>query len=216
MSEAITFEKVWQMFQETDRKFQETDRIIKENAAQQKETDRKFQETDRIIKENAAQQKETDRKFQETSRQIKELGRRFGDLGNRLGEFVEGMVKPAAVRLFQQRGIAVHEVHSRTSVTRDNESLEIDLLVVNDTEFVAIECKSRLTSESVEAHLARLAKVKRMLPKYAGMKLYGAVAGIVVDGDARELAEAKGLFVISQSGDSVEIVNPPNFVPKEF
>jgi hypothetical protein len=181
MSEALTFEKVWLMFQETDRKMQETDRIV-----------------------------------QETSKQIRDLGRRFGDLGNRLGEFVEGMVKPAAVRLFQQRGIAVHEVHSRTSVTRDNESLEIDLLVVNDTEFVAIECKSRLTMEAVAAHLSRLAKVKRMLPKYAGMTLYGAVAGIVVDGDARKLAEAKGLFVITQSGDSVEIVNPQDFVPKEF
>jgi hypothetical protein len=202
MSEALTFEKVWQMFQETDLKFQETDQKFQE-------TDRKMQETDRVLQE-------TGRIVQETSKQIKELGRRFGDLGNRLGEFVEGMVKPAAVRLFQQRGIAVHEVHSRTSVTRENESLEIDLLVVNDTEFVAIECKSRLTLEAVEAHLSRLAKVKRMLPKYAGMTLYGAVAGIVVDGDARELAETQGLFVIAQSGDSVEIVNPQNFVPKEF
>ncbi|MDR2258459.1 MAG: hypothetical protein LBE14_04850, partial [Treponema sp.] len=36
----LTFEKVWAMFQETDRKFKETDR-------QFKETDRKFKETDR-------------------------------------------------------------------------------------------------------------------------------------------------------------------------
>jgi hypothetical protein len=35
----LTFEKVWAMFQETDRKMQETDR--------------KIQETDRIVKENA-------------------------------------------------------------------------------------------------------------------------------------------------------------------
>ena len=37
MAEALTFEKVWEMFQETDRKFQETDR-------QMKETDRKIGE----------------------------------------------------------------------------------------------------------------------------------------------------------------------------
>lgn len=181
MAESLTFEKVWQMFQETDRKFQETDR-----------------------------------KIQETDRMVKDLARRFGDLGNRLGEFGEGMVKPAAVRLFQERGIAVHEVHGRTSVTRGQESMEVDFLVVNDTELVAIECKSRLTRDAVEQHLQRLGKLRRLLPKYADMTLYGAVAGIIVDADARELAESQGLFVITQSGDSVIIANPPNFVPTKF
>lgn len=195
MGESLTFEKVWQMFQEVSRKFEETDRKFQE-------TDRKFQETDR--------------QFKETDRRFKELGKRFGDLGNRLGEFVEGMVKPAAVRLFQERGITVNEVHSRTTATRGSETLELDLLVVNDKEFVAIECKSRLTREEVERHLERLSKVKRMLPKYADMTLYGAVAGIVVDADARELAERSGLFVISQTGESVEILNAKDFQPAKF
>jgi hypothetical protein len=44
------------------------------------ETDRRFQETDR--------------KFQETRELLDRLSRRFGDLGNRLGEFVEAMVEP--------------------------------------------------------------------------------------------------------------------------
>jgi hypothetical protein len=34
----LTFEKVWTMFQETDKKFQETDRLIKETRESQKET----------------------------------------------------------------------------------------------------------------------------------------------------------------------------------
>ena len=188
MAETLTFEKVWQMFQETDRKFQETDR--------------KFQETRREI--------------EETSRIVKDLARRFGDLGNRLGEFVEGMVKPAAVRLFQERGIAVHEVHSRTTITRGNDTVEIDLLVVNDTDLVAIECKSRLTLEAVENHITLLGKIKRLQPRYAAMNLYGAVAGIVIDADARQFAEDSGLFVIAQSGESVEILNAPDFAPARF
>jgi hypothetical protein len=202
MPETLTFEKVWQMFQETDRKFQDTDRKFQE-------TDRKFQDTDRKFQE-------TRREIEETSRMVKDLARRFGDLGNRLGEFVEGMVKPAAVRLFQQRGIAVHEVHSRTTITRDGQTIEIDLLVVNDTDLVAIECKSRLTLESVENHIAVLGKIKRLQPRYAAMNLYGAVAGIVIDTNAREFAEKSGLFVIAQSGDGVEIVNAPDFAPARF
>jgi hypothetical protein len=47
---------------------------------------------------------------------------------------------------------------------RGNETLEIDLLVVNDCDIVAIEYKSRLTRDAVERHLARLGCIKRMLP----------------------------------------------------
>jgi hypothetical protein len=55
-AEGLTFEKVWAMFQETDRRF--------------KETDRQF--------------KETDKKIKETDRKIGELGNRFGELAEHL------------------------------------------------------------------------------------------------------------------------------------
>ncbi|MFH0967136.1 MAG: hypothetical protein V1862_05585, partial [Methanobacteriota archaeon] len=68
-TQPLTFEKVWLMFQETDRKFQETQAAL---AEQTKETDRKFQETQTAL---AEQTKETDRKFQETQNQIRETSR---------------------------------------------------------------------------------------------------------------------------------------------
>jgi hypothetical protein len=66
-----------------------------------------------ILKELAQSQQETDR-------QIKSVSKQIGDLGNRLGEFVEYQVRPAVVRLFQERGIDVHEFHPGLSVTRDH------------------------------------------------------------------------------------------------
>jgi len=216
MAETLSFEKVWQMFQETDRKFQEIALQAKETDRKFQETDRKFQETDRKFQEVALQSKATDRKIQETDRIVQNLARRFGDLGNRLGEFVEAMVEPAVVRLFQQRGLDVHEVHSRARARRNGESLEVDLLVVNDGELVAVECKSRLTREAVEQHVGNLERFRRLFPKYGDMVLYGAVAGMVVDEDASELAQQRGLFVLRQSGETVEIVNPQGFEPARF
>ena len=58
-----------------------------------------------------------------------------------MGDFIEDAVRPAAVRLFQSRGIIVHEVQQNVSVQRGEEGLEIDLMLVNDTEAVAVECK---------------------------------------------------------------------------
>lgn len=185
--------------------------LLAELAIQSKETDRKFQETERLLKERS---EETDRKFQETRELLDRLSRRFGDLGNRLGEFVEAMVEPALVDLFRARGLDVSEVHRRVTSRRGGEAIEIDLLVVDGDTAVAVECKSRLTKEEVERHVERMNKFKRLLPKYADMRVHGAVAGMVVDEDAIQAAQAAGLWVLAQSGETVALKNDPGFAPR--
>ncbi|HOW62855.1 MAG TPA: DUF3782 domain-containing protein [Candidatus Contendobacter sp.] len=175
-----------------------------------------FREVAEAQKEIAVAQKETDRKFQETDRQIKQVSKQIGDLGNRLGEFVEGLVKPAVVRLFQSRGIAVHEVHADVSVNRHDEGIQIDLLVVNDAEAVVVEVKSKLTQADVNDHLERLAKFKRMLPRYADVRAMGAFAAMVVPPEVARYAYQHGLFVLAQTGDSVAILNDDRFQPKAW
>ncbi len=76
------------------------------------------------------------------------------------------MVLPAVVRLFQARGMEVHEVYPGVEAKRGGEAKEIDLLVVNDGTLVAVECKSKLTEEHVDEHLQRMEKLKRLLPLY--------------------------------------------------
>lgn len=191
---------IWKLFKETDR-------LTKELIASQKETDLKFQETDRKFQD-------TDRRFKETERFLKDVGKKIGDLGNRLGDFVQEMVKPAVVRIFRERGIAVHEVHSNIYVEREEEAAEIDLLVVNDEEAIAVECKSQLTLDDVNEHLERLAKLKRLLPKYGDVRLMGAVAAIVMTDEVARFAYRKGLFVLAQSGDSIVVRNDAKFSPK--
>ena len=201
-------------FQETDRKFQETDHMFQETDHKFKETDHMFQETDHKFQETDHKFKETDRKFQETDRKIKEVAANIGRLGNRLGEFIEDAVRPAVVRLFRQRGIDVHEVHQNISSQRGDEGVEVDLLVVNEIEIVAVECKSCLSVDDVNEHLERLAKIKRLLPSYADKRVLGAVAAMVIDDHVAQYAYRKGLYVIGQSGDHLEIRNAEDFAAK--
>jgi hypothetical protein len=81
---------------------------------------RLFQETDRRLKEIAEQSgersKEIDRQFKETDRKIKEVTASIRRLGNRLGDFIEYAVRPAAVRLFRERGIEVHDAFQNLSL----------------------------------------------------------------------------------------------------
>ena len=200
---ATTANEVWQLLGELIQSQKETERLLQE---QSQESDRRFQETDR--------------RFRETERVMKEQNKRvdeqLGKLGNRLGEFVEWQVRPAAVRLFQERGIDVNELSADLSVQKGDDGLEIDLLVVNGSEAIAIEVKSKLTKADVDEHLERLDKFKRLLPRYQNLKILGAVAAMVTPSEVASYAYRQGLFVIAQSGDDLVILNDQKFKPKAW
>ena len=182
-------------------------KILKELAQSQQELNQSQQELSQA-------QKETDKQIKETDKQINRVSKQIGELGNRLGEFVEYQVRPAVVRLFQERGIDVHEFHPGLSVTRDHEGLEIDLLVVNDTDAILVEVKSKLTQRDVDEHLQRLAKFKRLMPRFRDVKALGAVAAMVVPDKVASYAYRQGLFVLVQSWENVVILNDAEFIPQ--
>ncbi|CAN2042769.1 hypothetical protein GMMP15_910040 [Candidatus Magnetomoraceae bacterium gMMP-15] len=75
---------------------------------------------------------------------------------------------------------------------------------------------STLSVDNVNDHLERLKKFKHFFPEYINKKVVGAVAGIVVDEGVDRFAYRKGLFIIAQSGKSVEILNDYKFKPKQW
>ncbi|MDP2901575.1 MAG: DUF3782 domain-containing protein [Methylovulum sp.] len=202
-------EEIWTILRETAK-------LQKETKESMKETDRRMQETDRKMQETDRQMQETDRKMQETDKKIKEMSVSIGRLGNKLGDFVEEMVRPAAVRLFRERGIEVHEVHRNIEAQRGGEGIEIDLLVVNDSDVVAIECKSTLSIDDVNAHLARLGHLKKLLPTYTNKRVLGAITGMVIPDQVARYAYSQGLYLIAQSGDHLLIRNDAGFVPRSW
>jgi hypothetical protein len=179
---------------------------MRELIEQSKETDRRMQETDRRMAESRAV----------LDKRIAELGAQIGGLGNRLGEFVEGVVRPGLVRLFQQRGIGVHRTLRDVSGDKNGVALQVDLLVVNDTDAVAVEVKSKLTDRDVDDHLERLGRFKILFPEFASKRLLGAVAAMVVTDGAVRYAERNGLFVIAQAGDDAVFLNTPGFEPRAW
>jgi hypothetical protein len=209
---ANTAKEVWQLLGELIQAQKETERIIKEQSQETEhrfqETERRFQETERFLKE---QSQKTDEQIRKLNQQLNE---QLGKLGNRLGEFVEWQVRPAAVRLFQERGIAVRELAADISVQDGDEGMEIDLLVVNTSTAIAIEVKSKLTQTDVDEHLERLGKFKRLLPRYQNLNILGAVAAMVTPSEVARYAYRQGLFVITQSGEDLVILNDSKFQPK--
>ena len=181
---------------------------------------RLFQETDLLLKQQAQEaerrSQETDRKIQATDRQIKELGKQIGRLGGAWGRFVEDLVAPACEGLFLNRGIPVERVSQRVKRYHQGDTLEIDVLVVNQGHVLAVEAKSSLSVEDVKNFIAALHRFGSFFPEYAQDQIYGAVAGIGIESQADVYASRQGLFVLTESGDGIQILNSEEFVPKAW
>ena len=229
MSNPVTLEDIFQLFQrsqeegerrfaEADRRAAEAERRAEEAKAEAKaEAERRAEEAKAEAERRAEEAKaEADRRAAEWEREfaayraendrlIKRLEKNMDGLTSRWGRFVENIVAPAVLRLFQEKGFQVQEVHQRMRSGRGSRNLEIDIFVVDDDVAIVVEVKSRLTQNEVRQVLNTLSHFKTAFPHYQTYRIYGAVAAIEIDKDVDTYAYNQGLFVIKQSGDSVKI-----------
>ncbi|MDR2630550.1 MAG: hypothetical protein LBC60_06485 [Spirochaetaceae bacterium] len=187
-----TFEKVWKMFQETDRKFQETDRKFQETREQMKEEERKLRE------------------------QMKETDKRVGELTNRFGDMVEHMVVPNLLAKFKTLGFTF-EVATRDYKIADEKNgifVEVDAFLQNGDKVMIVEIKATPTIKDINEQVKRMEKMR----KYADLrgangirdtrKYLGAIAGVVMSDSIKNHALKNGFFVVIPSGDTFNIIKP--------
>lgn len=203
MSQPITLDDIFALFRESEQERKEYQRTSQQAFEQYRQTSER----------EMAKLRET---VEQTSKQIAQTNKQVGGLTSRWGEFVENLIKPAAAKLFQEKGIDVHLTALRVTGQDQQGSIEIDILVENATEVVAIEVKSHLEVRDVKRFLQTLERFKKAFPKHKNDKLYGAVAGIKIDERVNEYAIQEGLFLIQPTGDSVIIANSHDFKPKAW
>ena len=54
------------------------------------------------------------------------------------------------------------------------------------------------------------------MPRYAHNRIYGAMAWLTADAGAEAMVIERGLFSIGATGDSAQILNPPDFTPRSW
>jgi hypothetical protein len=232
----LTFEKVWAMFQESDRRMQrlseETAQQMRETAQQMRETDQKIQETaqqmrktDQKIQETAQQMRETDQKMremnEETNRKMKETDKQIGALGNRFGELAEHLVAPGIAEKFNALGFHFNDISAglREIILDKGRQIvaEFDILLENGESSIAVEVKSKPSQRDVQDHIRRLEILRRHKDTLGDKrKIYGALAGAVMSSNVKTAALKAGLYVITQTGDTVKIDVPEGFAPKTW
>jgi hypothetical protein len=166
--------------------------------------------------------KETDARWKETDKRIERMHQQFAkDLNgvtDSLSRFAEQTVFPATKRLFRERGVRLNLFYSNLEARDlDGNNMETDIVALGPKCAVVIEVKLRLRQTEVKEFLEK--KLPRFFDFFPGFRrpiLYGGVAGMSIDKDVDRFAYKKGLFVISQTGDNVQILNDKKFRPRSF
>ncbi len=185
----LNFEKVWLMFQETDKKF-------KESANDFKEIREMFQ-----------------KQVKESDKRIKELDQLFT---SQWGKLMESLVNGDIINLLKIWGIDVDRTYQRVKGNYKGTSYEFDIIAKNGNEVVIIEVKTTLRTKDVKHFIHKLNKAKEWMHDIKNNKVYGAMAYLVADSSSDTMAVNKGLFVIRATGNSSSIVNNEGFKPVAF
>ena len=88
--------------------------------------------------------------------------------------------------------------------------------MLNQDHALAVEVKSKLSIQDVKDFLVDLQDFRRFFPEYQPKQVYGAVAAMDIEDGADKYAYRQGLFVLTQSGETVAILNGEQFQPKNW
>ena len=93
-------------------------------------------------------------------------------------------------------------------MTRQKSGREYDLLAINGEAVVVGEVKHRLNARDVKKFVTKaLPDFVNHFPEYAGLKVYGMVAGDVINKAADAEAKKSGLFVLRLKNKSLLVSN---------
>jgi len=128
------------------------------------------------------------------------------------------MIAPNLCEKFRELGLDFPKANRNTIVSDYNNKIffEIDVMLENGDKAMLVEIKTKLLPEHVYAHIERLEKMRKYSDLHGDKRsLLGAVAGVVIPYNIKELALNSGFFVIEPSGETFNITSPDG-KPKEW
>jgi len=220
-NEPLNFEKVWFMFQETDKKFQE---VALENDKRNKALDKKFLETDREFEKT---RELLDKKFSETrvlfERQSIEYDKRFKDtnseitgIGKSNGQVAEDFFYSALHNSLTVGNLKFDYIDRNKKRDRNNIEAEYDIVLFNEYKVLIVEVKYNFKQKYLRDFYKNLKNFRTLYPEYKEYKLYAAVAGMTFENNVCKEASEYGFYVLTQNNENIKILNELDFVPNQI
>jgi regulator of replication initiation timing len=163
----------------------------------------------KAIRETQQAHKETEKAIKETQQAVKETQKNIGGLNNTLGSLVERIMTPDLPRKFKPLGFTFDKITTVKWTTDGNIYAEIDGLLENGKQAMAVEVKTTLEIEDINDHLKRMERIRKYADEHGDKREFlGAIAAMIANPKPKKYALEKGLFVIVPSGENVIVIKP--------
>ncbi|MEO0212306.1 MAG: hypothetical protein ABIL49_00310 [candidate division WOR-3 bacterium] len=178
-----------------------------------------IRELRKLIEEDRKRAEEDRKRAEEDRKKIENLTKAISDLNGIWSDYTEKVILDGFENAAKEYGLEIiRPVVKPSSIkTKDGDNYEIDGLAVGRDFVIIIETKTTVRENSLKQLEKNINRFLEFYPEYRNYKLYGAIAGIKISEDIKNLAEKKGFFVIEhKDGKDVRILNSKNFKPKDF
>ena len=222
-------EKTGQQMKETDRKldklFNETslqmketghrlDKLFNETGLQIKETDRKL---DKLFNETAIRMEKNDEEIKKHAERIDRAYELYGGFTNEFGKIIEDLCRPAALKIFKKEGIGIDHIYEGPRHGRkDEEEIEVDVLLCNKTAAVAVEVKTTCFKKDIDHFLKQMKNFKKIFHEFEDKTVYVAIAAMRFANGSDTYARRKGMYVLTPANDGTFELGKPTVKRKEF
>jgi hypothetical protein len=156
------------------------------------------------LKENQTIISELQQAHKETE---KTLNKAIGELSNKLGSIVERILTPDLPNKFKKLGFSFSRI--ATYKWTAGVYAQIDGMLENGAQAMAVEVKTTLRYADVDDHLERMAKIRAHADEQGDKRqFYCALAAMTASDSAKAYALKKGIYIIEPSGEDVKITKP--------
>jgi hypothetical protein len=154
-------------------------------------------------------QDETWKVLRETQQAVKETQKNIGGLNNTLGSLVERIMTPALHRKFKPLGFTFDKITTVKFAADGYIYAEIDGLLENGVQAMAVEVKTTLDIKDINDHLKRMERIRKYADEHGDKREFlGAIAAMIVKPKPKDYALKNGLFVIEPAGEDVKVTKP--------
>ena len=205
MKKNIDYADVWTLLHEYIKESKETDRRLKERL---EETDRQLkeqiQETDRQLKE---QKQETDRQIKKTLKGIDGLKKYVGGIANSNGFVAEDLFFNSFSKNMTICNMTFDSIDRNMHRISKGIEDEFDIVLTNSDILLIIEVKYNFHHNDVETVLKKINNFRILYPIYKDYTIFGGIAGLTMTTETIDTAKKMGLFVFTQKGNDIKVLN---------
>jgi DNA segregation ATPase FtsK/SpoIIIE-like protein len=202
-----------------EREAEQQRKAAEQEIERQKEAEKRKKEDEERDRIAERQMQEIRDAHKETERVIKALGEQMGGLHRSFGEMAEHLVAPGIVDRFNEIGFHIMRTTHGMKILGEKKKVrtEVDLLMENGDYIIAVEVKARFGGKDIDEHRKQLEIVREDANRMGDhRKILGGMAVAILNEDEKKAIIDAGFYLIEQSGDTMKMDLPEDFVPREW